>query len=362
MVMATAKNKQIAVMYTIRPSTLGAKFDACSGYSGSCDCTALVCSLRFRIGRVFASTEDQYPRDDRENREQPADANDAKNRRAVACGRRVVLKAVQQKMVDWSANLAGRCVDQPESHIARRVFDSVKVARNAPFRSQQHDAACVRENIGSWIERVAEVRRLCDRVDRIFCAGQEVPTGGGLRTAKVRESRRFLLRRHIGRLARVEAYEDDLIIGAGIEGKHFQRTDHALLDLIAEHRAAVIHQREKYRLAVEIITKSHVAAGFVFKTEGHRDLAVERRLEADILERRGKAGRRRANIVGNGLRRDARAASERHGQRQNRKPICDGANLLHRYFFSAWAGVPGNPFSAMIFIASETGICAMPAL
>ena len=38
-VTATAKNKQIAVMYTIRASTLGAKLDACSGYNGICDCT-----------------------------------------------------------------------------------------------------------------------------------------------------------------------------------------------------------------------------------------------------------------------------------------------------------------------------------
>ncbi|HEY2822244.1 MAG TPA: hypothetical protein VGJ06_14465, partial [Candidatus Acidoferrum sp.] len=63
-VTATAKKRQIAVMYTIKASTLGAKLDACSGYSGSCDCTALVCSLRFRIERVIAPPEDQNPRDD----------------------------------------------------------------------------------------------------------------------------------------------------------------------------------------------------------------------------------------------------------------------------------------------------------
>ena len=56
------------VSWTISASTLGAKLDACSGYSGSCDCTALVCSLRFRFERVIATPEDQDPRDDRENR------------------------------------------------------------------------------------------------------------------------------------------------------------------------------------------------------------------------------------------------------------------------------------------------------
>ena len=40
-----------AVMYTISASTLGAKLDACSGYNGSCDCTALVCSLRISRSR-----------------------------------------------------------------------------------------------------------------------------------------------------------------------------------------------------------------------------------------------------------------------------------------------------------------------
>src|SRR6202042_1822538 len=98
--MATAKKMQIAVMYTIRASTLGAKLDACSGYSGSCDCTALVCSLRFRFERVIATPENQDSRDDRENREQPADPDDAKNRGAIARRRWIVLEAVHQKMID----------------------------------------------------------------------------------------------------------------------------------------------------------------------------------------------------------------------------------------------------------------------
>ena len=68
-------------------------------------------------------------------------------------------------------------------------------------------------------------RRKCAKADSFFCAAMS------------------------GRFARIEADEDHFVVAAGIERKHLQRADDALLDLIAEHRAAVIDKREEYRLA-----------------------------------------------------------------------------------------------------------------
>src|SRR5580704_13136083 len=290
-VMATAKNRQIAVMYTIRASTLGAKLDACSGYSGSCDCTALVCSLRFRFERVIASSEDQNPRDDRENRKYSAKADDAKNRGAVARGRRIVLEAIQQEMVDRTSDLSGRGVDQAESHVARRIFHSVEIARDSPVGSEQHDAACVRENVRLRVERIAEIRGVRQRVNRILCAGQEVPACRRLRALKMSESRRFLLPCHIGRFARIEADEYDFVIRARIERKHLQRTDDALLDLIAEHRAAVVHERQQHWLAVEIIAERNVFPRFVLEAQRQRNLSIERRVKSHVAQSRRKPSR-----------------------------------------------------------------------
>src|ERR1700724_1995756 len=95
-VIATAKNRHTAVMYTIRASTLGAKLDACSGYNGSCDCTVLVCSwfgaaaerrMHVRVARAgIATPENQDAGDDREYGQKSTQADDSENRGAVPRG------------------------------------------------------------------------------------------------------------------------------------------------------------------------------------------------------------------------------------------------------------------------------------
>src|ERR1700730_175869 len=140
-VTATAKNRHTAVMYTIRASTLGAKLDACSGYNGICDCTVLVCSLlaataerwtQCRTWRVkITPPENQDARDDRQDRQYAAKANDPENRGTVAGGRRVILETIKQQMVDRIADLAGRRVHKTQAHIPRRIFHAVEITRNA---------------------------------------------------------------------------------------------------------------------------------------------------------------------------------------------------------------------------------------
>src|ERR1700731_322417 len=98
-VMATAKNRQTAVMYTISASTFPAKFEACSGYNGISDCTVLVCSLfRATLQRWTRNTrcraniptaENQYSGNDAENSENATETNNFEYGGAIASGLRI---------------------------------------------------------------------------------------------------------------------------------------------------------------------------------------------------------------------------------------------------------------------------------
>src|SRR5712692_8863293 len=142
--MPTAKKRHTALIKSIRLSTPGAMLDACSGYSGNCDCTVLVCSLlaqiRARRGRVSAA-ENQYGGDNAKNREDCAHAHHAQNRGTVAGGRRIVLETKEHDVVDGRADFSGGRIHQSQPKIAAGVFHTVKVTRNSPIRRQYHDPA-----------------------------------------------------------------------------------------------------------------------------------------------------------------------------------------------------------------------------
>src|SRR5260370_6826678 len=87
----------------------------------------------------------------------------------------------------------------------------------------------------------------------------------------------FLFRSHLRRLAGIEADENNFIVAPGIEGQHAQHTDDALLDLVAEHGAAVIDEGEDHWLLPKIIAQLNAAAGFVKEREVQRHRSVERR-------------------------------------------------------------------------------------
>src|ERR1700730_2705027 len=110
-VITTAKKRHTAVMYTIRASTLGAKLDACSGYNGSCDCTVLGCSLSGaaaeRRGNV-APAEDQDAGGHHQDGRNSPEPDDPENGRAIPRGRGVVLKTIQEEVIDGRADFSRR--------------------------------------------------------------------------------------------------------------------------------------------------------------------------------------------------------------------------------------------------------------
>src|SRR6266446_5796663 len=144
-----------------------------------------------------------------------------------------------------------------------------------------------------------------------------MPTRIRFRTAEAGQGFLLLFGGHLRSFAGIETDKDNFVVTPGIEREHSQHADHALFNLIAKHRAAVVDEGKDNGLLPEIHTQLNIAAGFVAESQVQRHLTVERWLESHVSQSRG------------------------HG--------C-----------SRGADAPGRPFSAMIFIASLTGTCAMP--
>src|SRR5207248_3513 len=134
-----------------------------------------------------------------------------------------------------------------------------------------------------------------------------MPARFGFAAAKAGECGFLFLRGPFRRITRIKTDEDHFVVAAGVEGKHAQRANHTLLHLIAEHGAwsrATGPPRQEW-------------------------FAPVRRAAEPAVRR---------------LRKSQRISSS-----------------LYFLFSAGGAVAVGKPFSAMIFIASLTGIWAIPA-
>src|ERR1700719_921336 len=149
-----------------------------------CSSRRAVAERRMQFGHAkIAATEKQDSGNNAENGQQAAQADNFQDRGAIARALGIVLKTEKQKMIDGRADFAGGSVDQAKTHIARGVLHAVKIARDAPVRSEQHDTAGMRENIAVRVKRIAKVGGPGQRVDGFFRTGQEMPAGGGVAPA-----------------------------------------------------------------------------------------------------------------------------------------------------------------------------------
>src|SRR5690348_5551733 len=110
-----------------------------------------------------------------------------------------------------------------------------------------------------------------------------MPARDRFRAMEAFESHSLFLCGHFRRVMGIEADENHFVITAGVEGKHAQSADHTSLDLVAQHRAAVINERKDHGLLAEELAKQNIAAAFIAKVSIERHLSIERRLKTDIL-------------------------------------------------------------------------------
>src|SRR5207245_7023228 len=161
--------------------------------------------------------------------------------------------------------------------------------------------------------------------NRLFRAGEEMPSLDRFRAVEAFESHFLFLRGHFRRVMGIEADDNHFVVTAGVEGEHAQSADDTSLDLVAQHRAAVINEREDHGLLAEEVAKWNIAAAFIAKVSIERHLAIEWRLETDVLQGWRHGGRGWANVTGNGLSLQRAACCE---QRENSENVARLSHLL----------------------------------
>src|SRR5258707_385596 len=139
------KNRVTAVMKKYKWSTDRAIEEACSGWTEipcikvspfAIALSSHVHSHSRRPVRVVSFTTKHHEHEDSQNQQgkEARRAHDVHNDEPVFPGHRIVLVAVQQRMVGRGADFSLRCLDQSETKIPSRIRYSVKVAGDAPMR------------------------------------------------------------------------------------------------------------------------------------------------------------------------------------------------------------------------------------
>src|SRR5882762_930367 len=152
------KNRVTAVMKKYKWSTDRAIEEACSGWkeipcikvsSFAIALSSQVHSHSGRSFRVVSFTTKHHEHEDSQNQhcKEARRAHDVHNDEPVFPGDRIVLVAVQERMVGGSADFSLRRLDQPETKIPGRIRDSVKVASDAPVRREHQDRGRMRQRV-----------------------------------------------------------------------------------------------------------------------------------------------------------------------------------------------------------------------
>src|SRR5439155_13471397 len=97
--------------------------------------------------------------------------------------RGVVLRAVQQNLIDRRADLSLRCLDQAKSQVSAGVLNPVEVSCEVAIWSQHHDARRVKVLFGLRIVVVSKADRLRQLANRRLVTGQKMPASAGVRPA-----------------------------------------------------------------------------------------------------------------------------------------------------------------------------------
>ena len=93
------------------------------------------------------------------------------DQQSVFSGRRIVVKAEEENAVGKRAHVLVRSFDEREPDIARRVFDSRKIARHFAGRCENHDRARMCELPRRFVVSKTIADTVRELVDRGLVAG-----------------------------------------------------------------------------------------------------------------------------------------------------------------------------------------------
>src|SRR5262245_30114235 len=89
-----------------------------------------------------------------------------------------------------------------------------------------------------------------------------------------------LLRGKFGCLARVETDGDYFEVPSDVELQHVESACQPIQNLVAKHRAVVIHERDNQRLLTEIVAVPYSLSVFILKQEIKGHLLIELLIDA----------------------------------------------------------------------------------
>src|SRR6185312_2990268 len=187
--------------------------------------------------------------------------------------RGIVMEAKQQNLIGRASDLVIRSLDKAEAQVPLLKRDAIKVPREEPFGSGDHNAARVRPLIRNLIPVVVKTDRLGELMNLRIFSGEEVKSVGGGRIAKFLDVTRLLRRSEFWRLFRFEADRHELVVLTRHKRDLLQRTDKPIQFEIAQHRALVIYERQDYRLPLKITAQTHILSGLILKSQIQGKLA-----------------------------------------------------------------------------------------
>src|SRR5262245_32718709 len=123
----------------------------------------------------------------------------------------------------------------------------------------------MRELCAGLVERVLETHRIGQRTDFRLVAGEEMPAGSRLRPAVLVEHPLLFGGRLLRCLRWIEADDHHRELHTSTKGDDFEAAREPAQHLRAEHRAAVVHEREDDRLLTKEIAQMDLAAGLIAK-------------------------------------------------------------------------------------------------
>src|SRR5437879_9389851 len=163
----------------------------------------------------------------------------------------------------------------------------------------------MRELIRLLVPFVMESDRLSQPLDVRFITGQEMPAILSASAVVCFHVCLLFLSGKLWRLARVETDCDDFVLLADVEVDLPKRTEHAIQNLIAEHRARVINQRQHYGTAFEEIAEPHIASLLIFENGIERRLLIQSLFDADRFQNSRQASRNRTRFRSRAVERRA---------------------------------------------------------
>src|SRR6476661_9872655 len=128
---STVKKRLTSDQTMNRASTCPESVEAESGKSGNVDFISGGSQGPGLSGLPPAQEHDEE--DEADHGREAGHAHEPQGDDAVAADHRVVVKAVEQDLVDEAADLVAGGLDQAEPQVARRVLDAEEIARDPPL-------------------------------------------------------------------------------------------------------------------------------------------------------------------------------------------------------------------------------------